>query len=124
LICDGEWYEKDAYPELWEVIPADQRDEYGFVVPNLQQRFIRGGGQGITEWSMGGAPSVTLSESQLPSHAHWYTPPSPSVVTIGPGAPTPVATIGIPTTTTSAGSGQSVPIIPPYLGLYYIIKAR
>ena len=46
--------------------------------PNLQDRFIVGAGSSYAVGSIGGSASVTLTESQIPSHSHTITATSDS----------------------------------------------
>lgn len=74
LLCDGTTYDKDDYPLLWAVLPSGMRTSDQFTVPDLRDKFIRGGiisGIGAT----GGEDNHTLTTNELPSHRHglWAT---------------------------------------------------
>jgi microcystin-dependent protein len=89
--------------------------------PNLQGRFVVGtsGVAPFTFNNTGGASTVTLSEANLPPHTH-------SVATHqGAGAAAGAGDAGINVGTqgsSSAGSGASFGILPPFHTLSYIMK--
>jgi len=119
LLCDGQRYAKADYPRLGEVIAFDLWDpnDYDyFYVPNLVDRFVRGGLTPGDIGDIGGAETVTLTEAQLPTvtvlqnehnheqfeHTHWqaghqhiYDKPFSNVDIEGPGAPDPLG-LGLP----------------------------
>ena len=115
--------------------------------PDLRDRFVVGAGSAYSPGNSGGSSSVTLSESQLPSHNHSA---SSSVndpghhheyidqyVVINAGyRPWPAnnndcqqrnvntgsQTTGISVSISSTGSGSSIENRPPYYALCYIMK--
>lgn len=88
--------------------------------PNLQDRFVVGAGSTYTVDSTGGASTVTLTTSEMPSHSHGYLSDSDS----------PVAGTGVSEndnfdngrSTQSAGGGSAHENKPPYYALAYIMK--
>ena len=117
--------------------------------PDLRDRFVVGAGSAYSPSSTGGSSSVTLSESQLPSHNHSATSTVndpghhheyiDQYVVINAGyRPWPAnnndcqqrnidttnATTGITVSTTigNTGSGSAIENRPPYYALCYIMK--
>ena len=116
--------------------------------PDLRNRFVVGAGDTYNPDSTGGSSSITLSESQLPSHTHTASVtdpghqhntsvtnsalfPATGQITIGYGGPGGYpatvftmsdATTGISVSNSSVGSGGSIENRPPYYALCYIMK--
>jgi microcystin-dependent protein len=111
--------------------------------PDLRDRFVVGAGSAYAVGATGGAASVTLTESQIPSHthtgsaasagAHAHTVPSGNGGG-GGAARTDTALAGALGTTTdgahshtlsinNTGGGGSHENLPPYYALCYIMKA-
>jgi len=116
--------------------------------PDLRNRFVVGAGDTYNPDSTGGSSSVTLSESQLPSHTHTASVTDPGHVhttsfdnkkyfpgggstSIGYGGaggyPADVFSMnsqstGISVSNSSTGSGASIENRPPYYALCYIMK--
>ena len=117
--------------------------------PDLRDRFVVGAGSAYSPNNTGGSSSVTLSESQLPSHNHSATSTVndpghhheyiDQYVVINAGyRPWPAsnndcqqrnidttnATTGITVSTTvgNTGSGTAIENRPPYYALCYIMK--
>lgn len=89
--------------------------------PNLQGRFIAGtsGVAPFTFNNYGGAGTVTLTANQLPAHSHTVATHQGAGTACGAGD----SAILVGTqTSSSVGGGQSVPILPPYYVLSYIMK--
>ncbi len=122
-----------------------------FALPDMRGRVPVGAGQGpsLSNYNLGqvgGAEHVTLTISNLPSHAHSFTvsasnanatvstPAAPNNVLAAPydgtafnsvngynnSTPNTALNVGSPNTGL-IGSNTPVPILPPYLGLNYII---
>ncbi|MBP7053244.1 MAG: tail fiber protein [Phycisphaerae bacterium] len=77
LLCDGELYEVDDYPELFAVLEftyGGNPAKTAFRVPDLTGRIPVGADP--TRWyckdlgQTGGEEEVTLTEDQMPSHRH------------------------------------------------------
>lgn len=71
LICDGASYDYLDYPELFAQIGY----YYGgsgdnFNVPDLYNRVVVGSGDNFDIGDIGGASTVTLDSSEMPSHSH------------------------------------------------------
>lgn len=71
-LCDGSLYTFAAYPDAGPLFG----NKYGgdgtttFGVPDLRDKTLRGAGGSLTLGQEGGSDSITLSESQLPTHSH------------------------------------------------------
>lgn len=80
LVCDGRSLSREDYPELFEVIGTSfgAINSSSFNLPDYRGR-VPGGigsGTGLTSRNLGsslGTETVTLSESQIPSHSHTGT---------------------------------------------------
>ena len=116
--------------------------------PDLRDRFVVGAGSAYSPNNTGGSSSVTLSESQLPSHTHTASVTDPghvhtttfdnkkyfpgggstSISYGGPGGyPADIFTMnsqttGISVSNSSTGSGGAIENRPPYYALCYIMK--
>lgn len=76
LLCDGSEVLKNNYLDLFNII----QNTYGiasnsdyFVLPNLQEKMAIGKSVSNNLGSNGGNKTITLTESQLPSHSHTGT---------------------------------------------------
>ena len=152
LICDGSVVLQNNYPDLFAVI-SSLYNEAGvgsgqFTLPNLSQRFPVGAQNGVIgDYALGGtggSASVTLKTSQIPAHNHGVTDPGHahdfseegvSVDSEGDDAndnnttdpatnnsTTATATTGI--TIQNTGGGQAHENRPPFISLFYIIRAK
>jgi hypothetical protein len=104
--------------------------------PDLRDRFVAGAGGIYSPNSIGGANTVTLDISQIPSHSHTVIDPghNHSFFGVNPdgrgGDGTKAATIATKSTTSAAtgisiansGGGGSHENRPPYYALCYIMK--
>jgi microcystin-dependent protein len=84
LFCNGAEVSKTTYPNLYAVISNNygvaSNSDY-FILPNLKEK-IPMGSSGETNFQLGnkgGAKTVTLAESQLPSHSHTGTTDSSGI---------------------------------------------
>lgn len=114
--------------------------------PNLRDRFVVGAGGAYAVNATGGANSVTLDTSQIPSHTHTATVTDPGhnhlyfwtsvsgTANVPDGdnntgnaptgsGPTSTSTTGITVTNSATGGGGSHENRPPYFALAYIMKA-
>jgi len=87
--------------------------------PDLRDRFIVGAGNAYSVGNTGGANSVTISWSQMPSHSHSYSGGDRQTVGNG-GQSQPVSQGG--NNTGSAGGNGAHENRPPYYALAYIMK--
>ena len=118
-----------------------------FALPNLQDSTVlhMGPGLGLTQrvlGEIGGAPSVTFLESEMPAHTHtkcsrqfWRRNPLPGPVNnvwAGPGAdrdlfwyhPTPTGVTMAPNALSISGGSQPHNNYMPYLGLNFCIAIQ
>ena len=95
----------------------------GANVPDLRDRFVVGVGTGASYsvGDTGGANTVTLTESQIPSHTHAYERATHRNVSDGGVHGAYVSSL-TGDTTNATGGGQSHENRPPYYALCYIIK--
>lgn len=76
LLCDGREVSRETYPRLYAVIGSlygSPELSGNFVLPNLADRIPMGKSGSTSIGQSGGNNSITLSESQLPSHSHTGT---------------------------------------------------
>lgn len=93
--------------------------------PDLRDRFVVGAGAAYNAGETGGADSVQLSESEMPSHSHNVTIPRG-----GPGSFDNTRRLGLETadggsetfTASTAGGNQPHENRPPFFALAYIQK--
>ena len=96
--------------------------------PNLSGRFVVGYSASNGDYDVddtGGAESVSLTLSQIPSHTHSYvghTYPGSGPEQNQSGGPEDRTSFNVNKTTGSAGSGSSHENRPPYYALCYIMK--
>lgn len=139
---------QSLYPGLWAVIPASMKSGSNIVMPNTKGKVSVGLDTGDTDFDTigetGGSKTHTLTQAQLPAAPVTVNPPSTPVkipasgqagvaatgVTVG------AATFGITSSSSTdfvvdiaqfdsgnMGSGQSHPIVQPYVVFLKIIKA-
>lgn len=137
LLCDGSAYKKTQYPALAAVLGATGSGA-DFMVPDLRGRFLMGSSASHPRAQTGGEETHTLTEAEMPSHAHsvvgkGFSEDWQGGVGIWPSD----AGLGNKWTTTSSyGSGalgyleaaakggdQPHNNLPPYYAVGYIIKA-
>ena len=130
LLCNGSTHLRIDYPRLYENIdPIFIIDADNFFVPDLRGRSIvgTGTGTGLTPRSIGdmfGEENHTLVTSELPTHDHLYTPPTPSIQLEGAGVPLPTSvTSGLPTPTTPIGGDSPHNNIQPSIAVNFFMVA-
>ncbi len=150
LLCDGANYLRDDYPDLYAALDAAFIvDADNFVVPDLMSRIIIGAGHGsgLSNYNVnaqGGEEQHTLSQIEMPAHAHTLNDPGHThniktrtggtaggnnilVVGVANVAETPVLkaseskVTGI--TMDNSGSGNGHNNIQPYTALKYAVVA-
>jgi microcystin-dependent protein len=76
LLCDGAAVSRSTYAALFAVLGTTYGVGDGsttFNVPDLRNRVPVGSGSTYTRAQTGGAATVTLSSSQMPSHSHSFS---------------------------------------------------
>lgn len=73
LLCDGTTYDKDDYPDLWDLIVNTFRTASEFTVPDLQGFIVRGLEDADNAGDIVGEDEITLLTGQLPAHTHTTT---------------------------------------------------
>jgi len=126
LLCDGGTHAREDYPLLYAVLPASLIiDADAFRVPNMAGLAVTGATllrPLLTEY---GEATHTLTEPEMPLHAHSYQPAGTGVTLEGVGAPLPTATPGIiPALTGTAGGGLAHNNLPPSISLYWCVVAK
>jgi len=128
LLCDGQSYERSAYPDLYAVLATPFiLDAEAFMVPDLRGRVVAGALQFDTPpFNVGnifGEVEHFLDESEMPTHAHTINATLTSLA-VGPGE-VPVQTdIIVDTITGFAGSGGAHNNVQPTVVLNYVIVAE
>lgn len=126
LLCDGGIYNREDYPLLYAVLPASliiSADT--FTVPDMAGLTAVGATVARPLLATFGEDTHTLSELELPSHAHTYSPPAAAVTLEGVGAPLPTATLSVlPSLTGSVGGGLAHNNLQPSISLYWCVVAR
>ena len=129
LLCDGSIHQRIDWPELYEVLhPVLIIDVDSFRTPDLRGRVMLQAGQGaglpdIPLGTMAGEVSHTLTEAEMPTHAHDYVQGTPLQLPVGELVPVTVASTPPQIlTTTPAGSGQPHNNMQPFVAVnYYLI---
>jgi len=109
--------------------------------PDLRDRFIIGAGSTYAVAATGGATTVTLTTSNMPTHTHTVTDPTHfhaqggTALNIASGNSVATATAQVPYAGTNtaaastgisintAGSGTSFSVLNPYYALAYVMKS-
>lgn len=141
LLCDGSEISRTTYADLFTAIGVQFGSTSGstFTLPLFQDSFVRAPASSTSCGATGGADSLTLSESQMPSHTHTVNDSGHTHTTTGVNADsntgkqkwsgnqfngyypnTGSSTTGI--TLDTAGSSTSFDNRPTYLEVLFIIK--
>ena len=125
LLCDGREVSREVYSELFAIIGTAWGAGDGstsFNLPDLRNRMPVGAGDDYTLASKGGEKEVTLTIDQIPPHSHQAKVSSTngSAEAIVRGTSNAIWRSLI----SSTGGGQAHNNMPPYVGTYYIIKAK
>ena len=91
--------------------------------PDLRDRFVVGAGSSYSVGNTGGADSVTLTVSQIPSHSHTLTSGKANYGGSGTYNAWDGNQLLQTVTTNSTGGGGSHENRPPYYALAYIMKS-
>ena len=133
LLCDGREVSRETYSELFAAIGTIWGAGDGstsFNLPDFTDKFALGAGGEVDLAETGGEKEVTLTADQIPAHAHnlFRGFEGPNKVFV------PTGTVKNATWNTyqdqsavsmsSVGGGKPHNNMPPYVGSYYIIKAK
>lgn len=123
LACDGATYARVDYPALYDALdPAFRIDANSFFVPDLRDRALFGAGALLSIGQTRGAAEVTLTESQMPSHSHFYYPPTLNLDLETPGVPdVQGAGLSLGAYTSDTGGDQPHENLPPVIGVKFAV---
>ena len=125
LLCDGREVSRETYSELFAAIGTIWGAGDGstsFNLPDFTDKFTLGAGGDVDLAETGGEKEVTLTVEQIPPHTHSYQK-NISSQNLATGNYS-VHNWNSNSTTGSTGGGQPHNNMPPYVGSYYIIKAK
>ena len=129
LLCNGQAVSRTDYPELFAIIGT--RFGFGdgsttFNVPDYRDKFILGAGGDVYVAETGGEKEVTLTVDQMPSHRHeqYGITANASSSYLSPIIDNAYSVRATGNFTSNVGGGQAHNNMPPYVGTYYIIKAK
>ena len=128
LLCDGSTVSRELYSDLFKAVGTVFGEGDGsttFALPNLSSKFIYGTSDTDTVGDTGGEETHKLTVDEIPSHRHeeYGTTANASSSYQTPiiaNAYSPRATGHY---TSHVGGDQPHNNMPPYIKLYYIIKA-
>lgn len=134
LLCNGQAVSRTDYPELFGIIGTTFGSGDGsttFNVPDYRDKFVLGAGGDVALAETGGEKEVALTIDEMPAHTH---PVKDRVYNVqfgrndgGNGSRNPIGGTGLShgvVEASSVGGGQPHNNMPPYVGTYYIIKAK
>lgn len=127
LLCDGREVSRTTYSELFAAIGTIWGAGDGstsFNLPDFTDKFTLGAGGDVDLAETGGEKEVTLIRSQLPSFKigidYYNSGNQGKYIAASKGNGVYVGT----GQTNNVGDGQAHNNMPPYVGSYYIIKAK
>jgi microcystin-dependent protein len=136
LLCNGQTASRATYAALFAIVGVLFGAGDGsttFTLPDYRDRMPVGAGTTYAANSLGGSKDATLPSHNHtatvtdPSHAHSYLSPSGAGTQADGGsgsssAVTASAFTGISVSIASAGVSATNANLPPYLGIFFIIK--
>lgn len=130
LLCNGQAVSRTDYPELFAIIGTSFGFGDGsttFNVPDYRDKFILGAGGEVDLAETGGEKEHILNLSEIPKHHHQCS--GAGNTALKNGAYTLMSDVNgqnpRPNFYTGwEGGGQPHNNMPPYVGTYYIIKAK
>ena len=112
------------YAATYEMrVTEDSSGNEIFFIPDLRSKFIRGKGTTENIGLQDGQDTITLSNSNLPSHSHGMDLISTNAQA-GSGLGLVQNGSSNDTTTSLTGGSQAFETVPSYVALYYIIRAK
>jgi hypothetical protein len=116
LPLTGDTFDRVDYPELWESLDAQYKNDTTFTLPDLSDLFLSVAGSGsYSLGDTGGEDDHTLTESEMPSHTHTYLPPVVDLDLEALGVPDILAArLGTPIPTGSKGDDSAHENRPPF----------
>lgn len=140
LLCNGQAVSRTDYPELFAIIGTTFGSGDGsttFNVPDYRDKFVLGAGGEVDLAETGGEKEVTLTLNEAPPHYHYLNNNGNDDTRLTMNAmhtggnnynvymDSSSSTENGPYITTNySGGGQPHNNMPPYVGTYYIIKAK
>ena len=140
LLCNGQAVSRTDYPELFAIIGTSFGSGDGsttFNVPDYRDKFVLGAGGDVDLAETGGEKEVTLTLDEVPPHYHYLNNNGNDDTRLTMNAAhtggnnynvymdSATSTENGPyITTNNSGGGQPHNNMPPYIGTYYIIKAK
>lgn len=126
LLCDGEEYAGEDFPELFAILPESLLvGSDSFRTPDLREYFLMGSSVTFPLGEVGGEAKVSLTIDQIPAHNHTYTQPIPNIDVEAPGAPDLIAAgVGPLANTGNTGGGGPHNNLPPFMAINWAIVAR
>jgi len=138
LLCDGDLFDSDDYPDLYAVIATRYHDGFGnFRVPNMEDRFLFGVGINDDLGDLAGENQHTLTTAELPAHHH-IVPAHSHTTGTRPAAGSNAGSVSLgslaasgtiatstqaATDTSDTGGATAHNNMPAYIAVHWIIKA-
>ena len=140
LLCDGREVSRTTYSELFAAIGTVWGAGDGstsFNIPDYRDKFVLGAGREVDLAETGGEKEVTLTLDEVPPHYHFLNNNGNDDTRLTMNAAhtggnnynvfmdsATSTELGPYIKTNNSGGGQSHNNMPPYVGTYYIIKAK
>lgn len=122
LLCDGSIVLAADYPELALVLPVPFDTGTNIDLPDLRSRFVYGASVNTDLGDIGGLETHTLTEAEIPPHVHSIAKGNATGNTAR-AIEADASAASLAQNTGSTGGGAAHNNMPPYMKLFYIIKA-